>query len=54
MSKKTENREITILEIYNKNGLTLTELMQVWLNENYFFWNLNNDTTDIKYKSINK
>lgn len=43
-----------VKNIYNKNGLTLTDLMQEWLNENYFFWNLNNDTSETKYKCINK
>ena len=52
MQKNTLQPKAT--NIYNENGLTLTELMQEWLNENYFFWNLNNDKNEIKYKSINK
>lgn len=43
-----------VINIYNENGLTLTELMQEWINENYFFGNLNNDKNEIKYKGINK
>lgn len=52
MKKNTLQPKIT--NIYSKNGITLTELMQEWLNENYFFWNLNNDTNNIKYNRINK
>lgn len=52
MKKNTLQSKVT--NIYNKNGLTLTELMQEWLNEKYFFGNLNNDTTNIKYNRINK
>lgn len=43
-----------VTNIYNENGLTLTELMQEWLNENYFFLNLYNDKNEIKYKCIDK
>lgn len=43
-----------VINIYAKNGLTLTQLMQEWINEKYFFGNLNNDKNEIKYKSINK
>ena len=52
MQKNTLQPKIT--NIYNENDLTLTELMQEWINENYFFWNLNNDKSGIKYKCINK
>ena len=52
MQKNTLQPEVT--NVYNENGLTLTELIQEWLNENYFFWNLNNDKSGIKYKCINK
>lgn len=52
MQKNTLQPKVT--NIYNENGLTLTKLMQEWINENYFFWNLNNDKNEIKYKSINK
>lgn len=52
MQKNTLKSKVT--NIYNKTGLTLTELVQEWLNEKYFFWNLNNDKNEIKYKSINK
>lgn len=52
MQKNTLQTKVT--NTYDKNGLTLTELMQDWLNENYFFWNLNNDKNEIKYKGINK
>ena len=52
MQKNTLQTKVT--NIYDENGLTLTELMQKLLNENYFFWNLNNDKNEIKYKSINK
>ena len=38
-----------VINIYNENDVMLTELVQEWLNENYFFWNLNNDKIDIKY-----
>ena len=38
-----------VKNIYNENGLTLTQLIQEWLNENYFFLNLNNDKDKIKY-----
>ncbi len=43
-----------VINIYNENDVMLTELVQEWLNENYFFWNLNNDKIDIKYNGINK
>ncbi len=36
-----------VINIYNENGVMLTELVQEWLNENYFFWNLNNDKFEI-------
>lgn len=52
MQKNTLQPKVT--NIYNENGLTLTELMQEWLNEKYFFWNLNHDKNEIKYKGINK
>lgn len=52
MQKNTLQPKVT--NRYNKNGLTLTELTQELLNENYFFWNLNNDKNEIKYNSINK
>ncbi len=32
-----------VIKIYSENGLTLTELIQEWINENYFFMNLNNN-----------
>lgn len=51
MQKNTLQPKIT--NIYDENGLTLTELMQEWLNENYFFGNLNNDKNEIKYNGIN-
>ncbi len=43
-----------VTNIYSKNGITLTKLMQEWLDENYFFCNSNNDKHKIKYKCINK
>ena len=43
-----------VINIYNENDVMLTELVQEWLNENYFFLNLNNDKIDIKYNGINK
>ena len=43
-----------VINIYNENGVMLTELVKEWLNENYFFWNLNNDKIETKYNSINK
>ncbi len=52
MQKNTLQPKVT--NIYSENSVTLTELMQEWLNENYFFWNLNNDKNEIKYKGINK
>lgn len=52
MQKNTLQPKIT--NIYSENGVTLTELMQECINENYFFWNLNNDKNEIKYKCINK
>ena len=52
MQKNTLQPKVT--NIYSENSVTLTELMQEWLNENYFFGNLNNDKNEIKYKSINK
>lgn len=52
MQKNTLQPKVT--NIYNENDLTLTELIQEWLNENYFFRNLNNDKNEIKYKGINK
>ncbi len=52
MQKSTLQPKVT--NIYNENGLALTDLMQEWLNENYFFLNLNNDKNEIKYKGINK
>lgn len=52
MQKNTLQPKVT--NIYSENGVTLTYLMQEWLNENYFFWNLNNDTSEIKYNGINK
>ncbi len=52
MQKNTLQPKVT--NIYNENGITLTELMQEWLNENYSFWDLNNDKNEIKYNSINK
>lgn len=45
MQKNTLQPKVT--NIYNENGLTLTKLMQEWLNGNYFFWNLNNDENEI-------
>lgn len=33
---------------YNKNGATLTELIQVWMNEKNFFENSNNDNSVIE------
>ena len=41
MQKNTLQPKAT--NIYNENGLTLTELIQEWINENYFFMNLNNN-----------
>ena len=41
MQKNTLQPKIT--NIYDENGLTLTELIQEWINENYFFMNLNNN-----------
>ena len=35
--------QIKVINIYKENNLTLTKLIQQWLNENYFFWNLNNN-----------
>ncbi len=52
MQKNTLQPKVT--NIYRENGVTLTDLMQEWLNENYFFWNLNTDKNEIKYKCINK
>lgn len=52
MQKNTSQPKVT--DIYNENGVTLTNLMQEWLNENYFFWNLNKNTIEIKYNGINK
>ena len=52
MQKSTLQPKVT--NIYSENDVTLTELMQEWLNENYFFWSLNNDTREIKYNCINK
>lgn len=52
MQKNTS--QIKVINIYNENSITLTELVQEWLNENYFFWNLNNDKIETKYNSINK
>ncbi len=37
-----------VITIYNKNSITITELVQEWLNESYFFGNLNNDKMEIK------
>ncbi len=45
MKRNTLQPKVT--NIYNENGLTLTELTQEWLNENYFFLNLNNDKNKI-------
>lgn len=49
MQKNTLQPKIT--NIYDENGKSLTNLMQEWLNENYFFWNLNNDKKEAKCKS---
>ena len=54
MPKDNVQEKITIVNSYNENGKMLTTLTQEWLNENYFFWNLNNDTSNIKYNHINK
>ncbi len=35
--------QIKVINIYKENNLTLTNLVQQWLNENYFFWNSNNN-----------
>ena len=35
--------QIKVINIYKENNITLTNLVQQWLNENYFFWNLNNN-----------
>ncbi len=45
MQKNTLQPKVT--NIYNENGLTLTQLMQEWINANYFFGNLNNDKNKI-------
>ena len=37
-----------VITIYNENSITITELVQEWLNESYFFGNLNNDKMEIK------
>lgn len=52
MQKNTLQPKVT--NRYNENGITLTKSVQEWLNEKYFFWNLNNDKNEIKYKDINK
>lgn len=54
MPKRMEKVEVKILEIYKENGETLTELIQKWLNEKYFFGNLNKDATAIKNNEINE
>lgn len=36
---------LKIINIYSKNKITITELIQEWINENYFLLNLNNDIT---------
>lgn len=47
--------QVRVTNRYNQNDVTLTNLMQEWINENYFFWNLNNNnTSEIKYNCINK
>ncbi len=43
-----------VINVYNENSITITELVQEWLNENYFFWNLNNDKIEMKYNCVNK
>ena len=35
--------QIKVINIYKENNITLTNLVQQWLNENYFFWNSNNN-----------
>lgn len=52
MQKNTIHPKTT--NTYNENGLTLTELIQQWLDENCFLGNLDIDTTNIKYKCTNK
>ena len=43
-----------VINVYNENSITITELVQEWLNENYFFLNLNNDKIEMKYNCVNK
>lgn len=44
MQQNTSHPKVT--NIYNKNDVKLINLIQEWINENYFFWNLSNDTSE--------